>query len=72
MLHQHALAHAVKISRMVGNEISLLHIVSNGISQKALAEARAQLQKAVDENSKKYNVILSWQISKGSIFTCHC
>jgi len=64
----HALAHAVKISRMVGNEISLLHIVSNGISQKALTEARAQLQKAVDENSKKYNVALSWQISKGTIF----
>jgi nucleotide-binding universal stress UspA family protein len=64
----HALAHAVKIGRMVGNEISLLHIVSNGISQKALTEARAQLQKAVDENSKKYNVVLSWQISKGTIF----
>jgi nucleotide-binding universal stress UspA family protein len=64
----HALAHAVKISRMVGNEISLLHVVSNGISQKALTEARAQLQKAVDENSKKYNVVLSWQISKGTIF----
>jgi nucleotide-binding universal stress UspA family protein len=64
----HALAHAVKISRMVGNEISLLHIVSNSISQKALTEARAQLQKAVDENSKKYNVALSWQISKGTIF----
>ena len=64
----HALAHAVKISRMVGNEISLLHIVSNGISQKALTEAKAQLQKAVDENSKKYNVALSWQISKGTIF----
>jgi len=64
----YALAHAVKISRMVGNEISLLHIVSSGISQKALTEARALLQKAVDENSKKYNVTLSWQISKGSIF----
>jgi nucleotide-binding universal stress UspA family protein len=64
----HALAHAVKISRMVGNEISLLHIVSSGISQKALMEAKAQLQKAVDENSKKYNIALSWQISKGTIF----
>ena len=39
-----------------------------GISQKALTEAKAQLQKAVDENSKKYNVALSWHISKGSIF----
>jgi nucleotide-binding universal stress UspA family protein len=63
-----ALAHAVKISRMVGNEISLLHIVDPGISQKGLAETRARLQKVVDDNSKKYNITLSWQISKGSIF----
>ena len=54
----HALAHAVKISRMVGNEISLLHIVNTGISQKAMAETRAHLQKVVDENSKKYNILI--------------
>lgn len=64
----HALAHAVKISHMVGNEISLLHIVDKAISQKKLAETRAHLQRVVDENSKKYNITLSWQISKGSIF----
>jgi nucleotide-binding universal stress UspA family protein len=64
----HALAHAVKVSRMVGNEISLLHIVEAGISPKALAEKRAHLQKAAEENSKKYNVSLAWQIAKGSIF----
>jgi nucleotide-binding universal stress UspA family protein len=64
----HALAHAVKISRMVGNEISLLHVVESGISPKALAEKRAHLQKVAEENSKKYNISLGWQISKGSIF----
>jgi nucleotide-binding universal stress UspA family protein len=64
----HALAHAVKISRMVGNEISLLHIVENGISQKNLAEKRTKLEKAAEEYSKKYNISLAWQISKGSIF----
>jgi len=63
-----ALAHAVKISLMVGNEISLLHIVDSGINPKALAETRTRLQKTVDENSKKYNITLTWQISKGSIF----
>ena len=31
---ENALAHAVKISRMVGNEICLLHIVDKGISEK--------------------------------------
>jgi nucleotide-binding universal stress UspA family protein len=64
----YALAHAVKISRMVGNEISLLHIVEKGISQKTMAEKRAHLQRVAEENSKKYNISLAWQISKGSIF----
>ena len=35
---EHALAHAVKISRMVGNDICLLHIVDTGINPKAYAE----------------------------------
>jgi nucleotide-binding universal stress UspA family protein len=64
----HALAHAVKISRMVGHEISLLHVVDASISQKGLAEKRAHLQKVAEDNSKKYNISLAWQISKGSIF----
>ncbi len=64
----HALAHAVKISRMVGNDITLLHIVETGISQKSLAEKRAHLQRAAEEGSKKYNITLSWNITKGSIF----
>lgn len=64
----YALAHAVKISSMVGSEISLLHIVSNGISQKAMTETKARLQKVIDDNSKKYNIALLWQISKGTIF----
>jgi len=64
----HALAHAVKISRMVGNDVTLLHIVSSGISQKALAEVRAHLQRAAEEGGKKYNITLSWNIVRGSIF----
>jgi nucleotide-binding universal stress UspA family protein len=64
----HALAHAVKISRMVGNEITLLHIVDTGLSQKTVAERKLNLQKAAEEYSKKYNISLSWQITKGSIF----
>jgi nucleotide-binding universal stress UspA family protein len=64
----YALAHAVKISRQVGNEIALLHIVEAGASQKAMAEARAHLQKVAEESSAKYNIPLTWNISKGSIF----
>lgn len=63
-----ALAHAVKISRMVGNEISLLHIVDSGSNTKVLGEKRARLQKLIEENTQKYNVPITFHISKGSIF----
>jgi nucleotide-binding universal stress UspA family protein len=65
----HALAHAVKISHMVGNDICLLHIVEPGINAKDEAEKRTNLQQLTEENSKKYNVPISYHISKGSIFT---
>jgi nucleotide-binding universal stress UspA family protein len=64
----HALAHAVKISRMVGNDICLLHIVEPGINPTVEAGKKAQLQQLTEENSKKYNVPISFHISKGSIF----
>jgi nucleotide-binding universal stress UspA family protein len=64
----YALAHAVKISRMVGNDICLLHIVDPGINVKDEAVKKAQLRQLTEENSKKYNVPISYHISKGSIF----
>jgi nucleotide-binding universal stress UspA family protein len=66
---EHALAHAVKISRMVGNEICLLHIVDNGIALKEENLKRGQLQKLIEENSNKFNVPITYHISKGSIFS---
>jgi nucleotide-binding universal stress UspA family protein len=65
----HALAHAVKISRMVGNDICLLHIVDEGASPKELNEKVLKLKRLVEENSVKYGMPISYQISKGSIFT---
>jgi nucleotide-binding universal stress UspA family protein len=65
----HALAHAVKISRMVGNDICLLHIVDSGISSRDESEKKGQLQQIIEENTKKYNIPISYHISKGSIFT---
>ena len=64
----YALAHAVKISRQVGNEIALLHVVDPGISQKDMAVTRAHLQKDAEEGSRKFNKSLSWNIVKGTIF----
>lgn len=66
---EHALAHAVKISRMVGNDICLLHIVDTGIKAKDELAVKAKLQHVTEEQSKKYNVQISYHISKGSIFT---
>jgi nucleotide-binding universal stress UspA family protein len=66
---EHALAHAVKISRMVVNDICLLHIVDSGISTKDYAEKTSKLKHLVEENEKKYNVPIHYHISKGSIFS---
>jgi nucleotide-binding universal stress UspA family protein len=66
---EHALAHAVKISRMVGDNICLLHIMNSGVSPKAYAEKSTLLKRLVEENSKNYNVPIIYHISKGSIFS---
>lgn len=66
---ENALAHAVKIGRMVANEICLLHIVDTGINPKELAEKTSLLKKLVEEDKNKYSFPIVWHISKGSIFT---
>jgi nucleotide-binding universal stress UspA family protein len=64
-----ALAHAVKIGRMVGNDICLLHIVDTGVSIKAEGEKKALLRHVADENSAKYNMSITSSVVKGTIFT---
>jgi len=64
-----ALEHAVKISRMIGNDICLLHIADTDINPKVAATKRNQLQQIAEESSKKYNVPVRFLIKKGSIFT---
>ncbi len=66
---EHALAHAVKISRMVKNEVCLLHIVDKGIKPNVEGEKKVLLQHVAEENSKKYYMPIGAEISKGSIFT---
>ncbi len=66
---EHALAHAVKISRMVGNEICLLHIVDAGIKPKAQGEKKALLKKVADENGKKYNMVIVPAYCKRELFS---
>ncbi len=64
----HALAHAVKISRMINNDICLLHIVSTGIPQKEETKKRALLKQVAEVNSQKYGMPIIYQILKGTIF----
>src|SRR4030065_2035444 len=66
---EHALAHAAKISRMVRDEVCLLHIVDKGIKEKEEGEKKVLLRHVADESSKKYNMPIGAEISKGSIFT---
>ena len=66
---ENALLHAVKISRMVGNQICLLHIADPSIKAKMELDKRSSLSKITEENSKKHNIPVSYHISKGSIFT---
>ena len=65
----HALAHAVKISHMVRNDVCLLHIIDAGIKASAEGEKKVMMQHVAEENSKKYNITISAEIKKGSIFT---
>ena len=66
---EHALAHAAKISRMVGNEICLLHIVDPKISKSEEGEKVTLLNYKADELGKKYNMHITTHIVKGSIFS---
>ena len=66
---EHALAHAVKISRMIHNEVCLLHIVDKNILPGAEGEKMAALKLVANENGTKYNMPIAVHISKGSIFS---
>jgi nucleotide-binding universal stress UspA family protein len=66
---ENALAHAVKISRMVNNDICLLHIVDNKIKAKEEGEKKTMMEQLAQENSKKYNMTITAEIKKGSIFS---
>jgi nucleotide-binding universal stress UspA family protein len=66
---ENALAHAVKISHMVNDDICLLHIVDTGIGRQEYSEKTALLDRIVAENSKEYNMPITYNISRGSIFS---
>ena len=66
---ENALAHAVKISRQIDNDICLLHIVDKGITPRAEGEKKTLLSHVAGENSKKYNARILSEVRRGSIFS---
>ena len=64
-----ALAHAAKIGKMISNDICLLHIVDPDIKMKAEGEKKILMRHLADESSKKYDLKVTSQIVRGSIFT---
>jgi len=66
---EHALAHAVKISRMVGNDVCLLHIIDPKIKKNEEEEKASRLAYTADINGQKYNMKIQTHIEKGTIFS---
>jgi nucleotide-binding universal stress UspA family protein len=66
---EHALAHAVKISRMVHDEICLLHIVDKAIKPNEQGQKMAALKMIANESGAKFNMPIAVHISKGTIFS---
>jgi len=65
---ENALGHAAKIGRSIGGEICLLHIVDENIKPRQEGEKKTLLRHVADEGASKYNLVVTAQVKKGSIF----
>jgi nucleotide-binding universal stress UspA family protein len=61
-----ALAHAVKMAKVLDNTITLLHIVKK---DKEIEEALAKLNEIAAQSSEKFGVSINTVVKEGSIFT---
>ena len=66
---ENALAHAAKISKMVNNNICLLHIVDAGIKSSEEQQKLYQLRQIAADSTAKYSIPVAASIVRGSIFT---
>ncbi|MCU0363497.1 MAG: universal stress protein [Bacteroidales bacterium] len=66
---ENALEHAVKISKMVDNDVCLLHIIDPGLATKEAGIRKAKLKQAAEAGNAKYNMPVHFHIEKGSIFS---
>lgn len=63
---KNALAHAIKMAKILENTIVLMHIVKK---EKEIEEAQKKLQKVAEEESKKTEIPIDVLIKTGTIFT---
>jgi len=63
---EHALQHAVRIAKIVGNEISLIHIVKN---EKESATAIKKMDEVAVDSEIRHGIKPSVIVKEGSIFT---
>jgi len=67
-MSENALLHALRIAKLVGNEIRLVHIVGHSDGKVPMDKIKSELQKQVVEHSQKYDFDLQGIVLTGSIF----
>jgi nucleotide-binding universal stress UspA family protein len=63
-----ALLHAIRIAKMVGNNIRIIHIVDSAAARKNYNLVEERFRKTVEELQKKYDMPLQTIILTGNIF----
>jgi len=66
---RHAMIHAVKISRMINNEVVLLHIIDRGIKTAEYKKKEDKLIKLTKEATEEFGVEFGFALIPGTIFT---
>lgn len=66
---ENALAHGIKIAKMVDNEIRLLHIVDKGLEQDKKDSVNGKLDDVAGDTLKNYGIRTDSYIMEGNIFS---
>jgi len=67
-LSEYALLHAIRIAKMVKNNVRIIHIVDPGVAKKSYNEAEERFRKTAEDLQKKYSFPLETIILTGKIF----
>ncbi len=67
-LSEYALLHAIRIAKMVENNVRLIHIIDPNMAKKSFNEAEERFRKTAEDLQVKYNFMLETIILTGRIF----